>query len=392
LLSVVGIGVGCGVCLFLIGFVRGEEEMMLRAAAESGAGHLRVVPADWPATRNNKLRLPRWQQSLRTLRQLPGLTTVTPRARSDALLAFGVRLAGVEAVGVDPATEQAANRLVRTVVAGHYLKPGETGTVVIGQALAERLDVDVEDELMITATGADGEMKSGMLRIAGIVATGSRDLDAAICHASLADITRLTGLPGAGELTALVEDPDKLPNLVDEVAAALPKGHAVVIWAELMPELAAGVRMDHVWTNLTVGIVVTVVFLGIASAQLAAVLERRREFAVLSALGMKHGRLIQVMLTEGLILGGLGALLGLALGAPATYYIATAGIDFSALYGNTDVTVSNILIDPVFYGDFGWWIVPLALLLALLATMLSSIYPAWFASRTDPATALRVEH
>ena len=58
ILSIAGIGLGCGLCLFMIGFVRGESKMMLRAAAESGTGHLRVVPAELlfvPAGRLAKL-------------------------------------------------------------------------------------------------------------------------------------------------------------------------------------------------------------------------------------------------------------------------------------------------------------------------------------------------
>ena len=93
----------------------------------------------------------------------------------------------------------------------------------------------------------------------------------------------------------------------------------------------------------------------------------------------------------GLILGLLGSVLGLVFGLPAAYYVATKGIDFTDFYGS-DMSVSNVLFDPVFKGDFGWWLVPLAFELALAATLLSSLYPAWFAIRTDPAVALRVEH
>jgi lipoprotein-releasing system permease protein len=106
---------------------------------------------------------------------------------------------------------------------------------------------------------------------------------------------------------------------------------------------------------------------------------------------MKSGRLIRVMLAEGVILGLLGSVLGLAFGLPAAYYVATHGIDFTKMYGTSDLSVGTILFDPVFKGDFGWWLIPLAFELALAATILSSLYPAWFAIRTDPAAALRVE-
>ena len=98
------------------------------------------------------------------------------------------------------------------------------------------------------------------------------------------------------------------------------------------------------------------------------------------------------MLAEGVILGLFGSVLGLCLGLPAAYYVATHGIDFTEMYGTSDLSVSNILFDPVFKGDFGWWLIPLAFELALAATVLSSLYPAWFAIRTDPAAALRVEN
>ncbi|MBT7162294.1 MAG: FtsX-like permease family protein, partial [Victivallales bacterium] len=134
-----------------------------------------------------------------------------------------------------------------------------------------------------------------------------------------------------------------------------------------------------------------VVFLGIASAQLAAVLERRREFAVLAALGMKGGRLVRIMLTEGVILGVTGGVLALFIGLPTTYLSATRGIDFRGWSGGADYGISNILLEPVVYGDFGWWLVPLALGLAVVSTTLSSLYPAWYALHTDPASALRVD-
>jgi lipoprotein-releasing system permease protein len=190
----------------------------------------------------------------------------------------------------------------------------------------------------------------------------------------------------------MVQDPKHLDHLQKELEALLPQMVSVVTWKDIMPEMASGVKIDETWTKLIVGIIMIVAFLGIASAQLAAVLERRREFAVLAALGMKNGRLVYVMVVEGLILGLFGAVVGLVLGGAAAYYIATEGIDFTKFYGEGDWSMSNVLIDPIFYGEFGWWLIPLAFVLALSATLLSSIYPAWYASRTDPATALRVDN
>jgi ABC-type lipoprotein release transport system permease subunit len=391
ILAILGIGLGSAVCLFMIAFVRGEGKMMLKAAAESGAGHLRVVPVQWPETRENDLRLGQWENVRDSMRDTEGVAVVTPHARTEGLLAFGTRVAGVEIIGVDPQTERETNRLVRNIPEGKYLNAGELGTMVIGRALAERLDVEIDDMLMVTAASSTGQMSSAMLRIVGLAQTGSEEIDSAICHVNLQDVENLTGRPGAGDLTAMVANPKRLDRIVGNLSERLSGDYTVVTWEQIMPELASGVKVDETWTRLTVAIVMIVVFLGIMSAQLAAVLERRREFAVLSAVGMRGSRLIRVMLAEGIVLGLFGSILGLALGLPAAYYVATKGIDFTKMYGGSDMAVSNILFDPVFKGDFGWWLIPLAFELALTATILSSLYPAWFAMRTDPAAALRVE-
>ena len=163
----------------------------------------------------------------------------------------------------------------------------------------------------------------------------------------------------------------------------------VLTWGEVSPELRDGVEIDESFAWLTVGIVVILVLLGIASAQLTAVLERRREFAVLSALGMKGGQMVRLMLLEGFIVGLAGAALGLILTLPPVYLMATYGVDLRLFVGEEGLSMSGVLFEPILYGDMGWWLVPYALVVSLVATVLASIYPAWFAVRTDPASALR---
>lgn len=390
-LSSVGIGIGCAACIFLVSFVRGEGEMMMRAAAESGSGHLRIAPQAWLDTRDNDLRLSNWENTLDMARDAAHVVAAAPHARLGGLLAMGTRTSGVMMLGVDPDIEPELNRLVRHVHDGEYLEPGATGAVVIGKAVADRLDVSVGDDLMVTASGKDGEMQGAMLRVQGIVSTGSRDLDSTLCHVALADIESLTGYEGASEISILLDDADNMESVIQVLRPHLTDDQALITWKEIIPELAAAVRVDETFSRFMVGLVITVVFLGIASAQLAAVLERRTEFAVLSAIGMKGKQLVRIMLVEGLLLGFSGALLALAIGTPLVYWLSHYGIDFSAIYGDIDLSMSNILVDPIIYGDMGWFIPPMAFGLSLLATMLSSVYPAAYALRTDPATALRVE-
>jgi ABC-type lipoprotein release transport system permease subunit len=388
ILSVVGVGVGVAIGLAFTSLMGGSAEMQIRLASESGAGHVKVVPESWPDTREDSLRLNRWREAMETVRSLPGLRAAAPRARTSGLLAFGNRTAGVELTGVDPEAEQASNRLVaESDIEGRYLREGDADVTVVGQALAERLDVELDDDLMVTLSGKDG-IRAAMLRIVGLLSTGSRDLDASFCHVTLAEHARLTGRQGAGEIAVLLDDHGRIDEARATLSERVPTGNVVVTWEVVNPGIAANLRGDTAFMRSIVFLVVVMVALGIASAQLAVVLERRREFGVLMALGMKGRQVVGLLAIEAVLTGVAGAAVGLAIGGTLAWHMATRGIDFSRFMGD-EMTIENVLFEPVMYGSFGLWIVGYALAVSLAATLAATAYPAWFAVRTDPAEAIR---
>ena len=388
-LSVVGIGVGCALALFMESLNRGRDELFARMGAYAGAGHVRIVPAGWRERRDPRLRLANWQAAVDGVREISGVTAMTVRARAQALLAMGTHVMPVEIVGVDAHTEPSTYRFVQTIAHGRYLRATDTGAVVIGQAIAERLVAEVDDEILATAVGKTGDIESMLLRIVGIVRTGSDEIDATICQVVLADVERLTGLAGIGEVTLILDDWER----VDAVRAALSEvvgaDDEVLTWGEISPEFKGHLEQDSAVSRLVSGIILLIVMLGVASAQLAAVLERRREFAVLSALGMHSRTIVAVLLQEALAIGLASAALGLALGLPFVWRLARSGIDLSRYMGTT-YSFQGVIIEPVIYGDIGSWTVWYVFTVSVVVTVLASLYPAWFAARTDPADALRV--
>jgi len=389
ILSIVGVGVGCAIGIFASSWIGGSAEMQVRAASESGAGHLRVVPSEWPKTRENILRLGQWEQALAKVRALPGIKTTAVRARVNGLLAFGNRTAGAEVVGVDPAVEPEANRIVgKGRLQGRYLQSGDSNKVVIGKTLADRLDVELDDDLYVTLAGRD-EISSAMLTIVGIIDTGSGDLDASICQVTLEDIERITGYQGPGEISILLNDYRLIASMQKKLTEALAGSNAVITWKQVNPGLAGNVEGDKVFTKVLIAIIVVVVSLGIASAQLTAVLERRHEFAILSALGMKGRHVVGLVVLEALLVGVAGAAVALLLGGSAAYYLATKGVNLATMMGE-ELSFENVLLDPYVYGDFGIWLIWYALAVSVIATVGASIYPAWLATKVEPADALRV--
>jgi len=388
ILSILGIGIGCALALVMESLNRGRDELFARMGAYGGTGHLRVVPAEWPARRDPRLRLADGAAALAAARALPGVEAVTVRARAQVLLAMGTHVTALEMVGVDPESEPATFRFVRTIQRGRYLRPDDTGTVVLGKSIADRLLADLDDEILASVVGERGQIESALFRLVGIVESGSDDIDATICQVSLEDLRRLTARARAGEVTVVLADWRTSDAARAALASRLPAGDRVLTWGEISPEFHGHLQQDKAAARVVSLVILLIVTLGVASAQLAAVLERRREFAVLAALGMSGSRMMRVVVLEALALAGGSAAIGMALGLPLVWYLATVGLDFRNYLGQ--YSFQGVVIDPVIYGDLGVWIVWYVAVVALGATLLASIYPAWFAVRTDPATALRV--
>lgn len=389
-LSALGIGVGCAIALLFSSLMRGRDALVLKGAAENGIGHVLVAPQGWSESRDERLRLKEGEGLLARLKGQAGVLAAAPRIKVQALLSMGSRQLGLELKGVDPAAEPRVTRAVRRLAKGRYLEAGDKGTLVLGREAALRLNADLDDEIMATAVGPGGSLQNAMFRVVGLSDSGSPDADAGIAHVSLPDAAELSGSPGIGEIALLGSGPESVAGLKLGAKAALQGGDEALEWKEVASELKSHMDMDAGIYSLLKGVVMFLVFLGVAGAQLTAALERRREVAMLAALGVGPGRLARMILSEALALSLLGAAAGLVLAAPGLWYLVVPGIDLAKLMGQ-ELNMAGMLIDSVFRGEAGLWLAKEALILALGATLLASLYPAWLVFRAEAAEALRGE-
>jgi lipoprotein-releasing system permease protein len=372
----------------MIGMTKGKIEMFLRVTAETGTGHMRVVPDGWLKSHDSRLRLSDWQKDLAMLRRSPQVLAATPRARAQALLAMGTNVAAVEITGVDPVTEPATYRFVRHMTAGRYLMPQDKDSIVLGQATADTLKIELGDQVVTTAVGADGSMKSAMFTLIGIVDTGNQDMDAAICQVNLSDLDQLGQRPGAGEITMLLKNPSAAIRSQAELSPGISRPNRLLRWDEVSPQSKLAIVLNQLMSRWITVILMIVAVLGLASAQLTAILERQKELAMLAAIGMSSRRLLKLILLEATGIGVLGAGTALVTGAPLLYYLATVGVKVSG--NGKGLQAMGMLIDPVIRSGFGWWVCTYAVVLSMTSAFIAALYPAWFAVKLDPISALRV--
>jgi lipoprotein-releasing system permease protein len=320
------------------------------------------------------------------LRALPGVLRIGRVAYGQGSLASAARPQGVSVVlrGIDPGGGQ--------LTAGPgQLRPGPDGIprTVLGADLAQKLEVRPGDSLRLVALGFAGDrprFRYQSLKVAGTFKTGFAEFDRTWV---LLDRPLVEGMIGGEVAVDLMEftlsDPAAAPRTAERISAILAPDFVVTDWQQLNRELFTALKLQQVALFLVLGLIVLVSTFNVASTLVVLVRERMRDLGALGALGLSPLRLSRVFLLYGGLLGGLGTLLGVAIGWTACWVLTT----FQLIRFDSEVAAIYFISSVPFHvrpRDLGAVVV-----FALLVTLLACWAPARRAGRIEPAVALRYE-
>ncbi len=317
------------------------------------------------------------------------MTAVAQRATGFALVSVGERSYGAQVMGVDPQAEPTVSSVADLVVEGHYLAGPDDA--LVGAVLARNLGIGVGDELVLLGSQLDGGVAALSLHVAGIVESGSAELDRALVQIQLAAFQDEFGLGDQVHMVvARVADFERVELLTPAVAAAIaPLGTDSVAlpWQRLMPEVAQTMQLKRVSSLVMLALIAVLVTFSIFNSFMMTVFERRREFGMLLAIGMRPTGIITVLQIEAAWLALLGAAIGLVLGGAVMALTQRIGIPLGEMAGELarrfhmpDRIYPSINVDAML----------LAPLLMLVATQLAALIPALRIRRLAPVDALRV--
>lgn len=203
----------------------------------------------------------------------------------------------------------------------NYLKPNDDG-VLIGDRLSRYLKLDIGDTLVLIGQGYHGVSAAGIYPVRGIVKIPSPDLDNKLVYMSITEAEKFLGL--SNQITALVinlKDNDEMLDTQNELISAIGKGDFVVKnWQETMPTLKQQIESDSVSGQVFIFILYVIVFFGIFGTVIMMIAERKREFGVMIAIGMKRKKLTQIVNIEMIFLGIMGGITGMAASVPLLLY------------------------------------------------------------------------
>lgn len=340
-LTVAGVAVAVAALAWSQTMIEAFLDTMIKSAAAVQLGDLRVESEAHAQESSVYDAFPSTGALLERVRRVPGVRAVAPRVSSMGLLGREPRSQAAMVIGVVPEAEAAASDVARSIVAGAWLSGGAGQSagakeVVLGENLAKLLAAGVGDELVVILQAADGSMADDRLRVAGLARTGASELDRGAAWMRLADVGWLAALEGrAHELMIRIERGAPLGKVADAVRAAVAgvDGPKLVVrtWEELVPDLRQLVDFTALTMDLLYAIVYFVAALGIFNAQRMTALERKRELAVMMAVGVTPVRLAGLVVLEAVLLIGLGAVGGVGLAWGLSTWHAHAGLDLGAL-------------------------------------------------------------
>ncbi|MGV1099315.1 ABC transporter permease [Thiovibrio sp. JS02] len=366
---------------------------MINTSARMGLGHITVQHPGYNETPTLDRRLVDARAVRQAALQIPEVTAARIRIMGQAMFASGAKSQGGTFIAIDPGEEgPAENIFLRNIVAGACFSASDAHGVLVGSKMAEKLNLRLGKKLIFTLTDKNGELVSEISRVRGIFTTGDEAVDGSLVLLPLALVRNVLAYePAAASLVAIfLADHRRAAGVQAKLAgvfAGMPD-LAVRTWQETQADLAGLITVDRLFNYLLQLLVGLVIAAGIMNTLLMSVMERRRDFGIMLAIGMSPGGIVRLVLLESCWIGLVGLFLGMVITLPWFAYMTRVGIDFSAQIGE-DYSAGGVLVDPVMKFKL-YWQSALAIGAAVFSlTMLAGIFPAIKAGRTVPVENLK---
>lgn len=388
LLTMSALVISVALLILSLGVFSGMFADMLASATQQYHGHMVISKLTYQDQRQLHDFFQYPPQLLKTLEERNDVLGVSPRLRGFGLISHAGRTEPGELLGIEPAREQQVTSLNQMLVSGDFPVSTQGNWVVLGRGLADKLEVDLGDELVFVTQSADGSIGNDLLQVQGVFATGDFSRDGSLALVSLDWLQQLLVLPDQiHEISLSLSSPMEAAALVPVFTRQLPETLEIHDWGRLLPEMQEAIASYDVSRFILVAILYAAAGLGVLNTFFMSVMERVREFGVLLAIGFKPAAIRNLVLLESLLLGVFSLLLGVGLGVFLTVLMSGSGIDLSRWI--TSVTYAGGTILPRLRTELVAENLLVPALTLLLVCLVAGFLPARRASRLKPVEALR---
>ncbi|MHA6723113.1 lipoprotein-releasing ABC transporter permease subunit [Sphingomonas sp. RS2018] len=338
-----------------------------------------------------------WRTVLEQARSTPGVTQATPLIEQPLMAGFSGRVDAVLVRGMRVEDIRANPTLTKGVLAGSLanLTPGG-GQVAIGSRLASSLGATLGSEIsLISPQGPASPFgtvpRIVSYRVGAIFEVGIYDFDKAYVVMPMEDAQTLLLM---GDSVGMIEmdtaDPDRVEAVTGPLAKAVGSRGVVVSWREMNATLFEAVSVDRLVTTVVLSIIIVIAVFNILSSLIMLVRAKTRDIAILRTMGASRGGMMRIFITVGTMIGGVGVLAGLVLGAIIIVYRQSV-VNFLGFVTGRDIWDPSMRFLTLLPAKTDTLEVVAVALMAFLLSFLATLYPAWKAASTDPVQVLRYD-
>lgn len=384
LVMLLAIAVGVWAMIFMTALMRGMVDQMVEDGIDALPGYVQVHHPSYrddPAIAN---RIPEPDAAFSAALDRPEVAAWTARVRVPAMVSSERDNRGVTLLGVVPKGEVALGFEPDDIVAGRWLEdPGDTG-LVVGRKLLERLETDLGKRVVLMSQDPDNDIADRGFRIVGVYRAALPALEETFVYAGRDTVQDMLGIDGeVSEIAVKGRDYRDVSGLLDLVSAAAGNQTEVLPWTALDPYLDSMLRVMDGFVLVWMVVVFVALSFGLVNTLMMAVFERIREFGLMQALGMKPRAIMLQVLLESLMLLALGLVVGNS-AAVATILPLSGGVDLDMVAKGMEMMGAAAVLYPALKtGD-----VLLANAVVIVLGVLTSLLPAWRASRYRPVEAI----
>ncbi|HUH55053.1 MAG TPA: lipoprotein-releasing ABC transporter permease subunit [Rhodanobacter sp.] len=336
-----------------------------------------------------------WPRALKVATANPHVLGAAPYVESEAML-LARRSSGALVRGIEPALEPKVVDIDKHMVEGSLdaLKPG-SWNIVLGKELAMTLGVNVGDRVTMAvpelrATPMGGVPRMRGFHVAGVFELGMEQFDAGLALVNMSDAEKLNSLTGPTGIRLRLDNLFNARPVARELAEQLGQVYRVQTWMDTNANLFAALSMEKMVMFVILSLIILVAVINLISMLMMLVTDKQADIAILRTLGATPRSIMGMFMVQGVLVGFVGIGFGVGFGSLLSWKLP--GIikwiehTFHVTFLSPDVYYISEVPSRLDWHDVGW-----VALLTFTFSLLATLYPAWRASRTQPAQALRYE-
>ncbi|MPY21663.1 lipoprotein-releasing ABC transporter permease subunit LolE [Shewanella psychropiezotolerans] len=387
--STAGIALGVAVLIVVLSAMNGfERELENRLLGVVAHGELTGVNEP----------IAHWQKIANDAEKIPGILASAPFIRLQGLVQKPGGFQGLSVLGIDTEKEQKVSVISDFMSKETWLKlaKGDENNIVLGKGLADSLGLSVGDSLSLYMPDVSHQSreskriasaKSHRFVVAGVFELGG-ELDLTTAYIPMKYAASILGMgQGVSGVRIKVEQVFEAPRLIRELGYSQEQYLYLSDWTRTQGNLYQDIQLVRVVMYLVLALVIAVACFNIVSTLVMAVRDKQSEIAILLTMGMKRASIMMIFIVQGALNGVLGCVLGGVFGAIIADNLSSIAKGIEHILGikllSADVYFIDFLPSELLLSD-----VFTVLLLAFIMSLLATIYPAWKASKTQPAIAL----